>query len=131
MDFDMDFGFGYNIFSIFQFIFPVIFILVFGIIIFTFVKGIGQWSKNNKEPVLSVIARVVTKRTDVSSSHGHGEHHHSSSSTSYYATFEVESGDRMEFHISGREYGDIAEGDVGKLTFQGTRYHGFERRIDN
>lgn len=128
---DMDFGFGYNIFSVFHFIFPVIFILVFGIIIFTFVKGIGQWSKNNKEPVLSVIARVVTKRTDVSSSHGHGEHHHSSSSTSYYATFEVESGDRMEFHISGREYGDIAEGDVGKLTFQGTRYHGFERRIDN
>jgi hypothetical protein len=42
-------------------------------------------------------------------------------------TFEVESGDRMELHISAQEYGLLAEGDMGKLTFQGTRYHGFER----
>ena len=33
----------------------------------------------------------------------------------------------MEFHISGKEYGILAEGDIGKLTFQGTRYHSFER----
>ncbi|NMA03148.1 MAG: DUF2500 domain-containing protein, partial [Clostridiales bacterium] len=44
----------------------------------------------------------------------------------YYVTFQVESGDRMEFRVSGKEYGLLAEGDVGKLTFQGTRYHEFE-----
>ena len=63
-------------------------------------------------------------------------HHHSDgtgangyhTSTSYYATFEVESGDRMEFHLSGSEYGMLAEGDMGKLRFQGTRYLGFERQ---
>ena len=48
-------------------------------------------------------------------------------STSYYATFEVESGDRMELSLSGREYGLLSQGDVGKLTFQGSRYHRFER----
>ena len=46
-------------------------------------------------------------------------------STWYYATFQVESGDRMEFSASGREYGLLVEGDTGRLTFQGTRYLGF------
>ncbi len=54
-------------------------------------------------------------------------HHHSHASTSYYVTFEVESGSRMEFQIDGSQYGLIAEGDSGKLTFQGSRYLGFER----
>ena len=52
---------------------------------------------------------------------------HSTISTSYYATFQVESGDRMELSVTGTEYGLLAEGDRGKLTFQGTRYLGFER----
>ena len=52
---------------------------------------------------------------------------HTTSSTWYYATFEVESGDRMELALSGSEYGMLAEGDTGKLTFQGTRYLSFER----
>ena len=47
--------------------------------------------------------------------------------TSYYVTFQVESGDRMEFEISDMEYGMLAEGDSGELTFQGTRYLNFQR----
>lgn len=50
-----------------------------------------------------------------------------SSSTTYYVTFQVESGDRMELHVSGIEYGMLVEGDYGKLTFQGTRYLEFVR----
>jgi hypothetical protein len=52
--------------------------------------------------------------------------HHS---THYHVTFEVESGDRMELSMSGSEYGMLAEGDTGRLTFQGTRYLSFEREI--
>ena len=33
----------------------------------------------------------------------------------------------MELSLSGREYGLLAQGDVGRLTFQGSRYHRFER----
>ena len=51
----------------------------------------------------------------------------SHSHTNYYVTFEVESGDRMELELQGHEYGLLVEGDKGKLTFQGTRYLGFER----
>lgn len=53
--------------------------------------------------------------------------HHTHTFTSYYVTFQVESGDRMEFAVSGMEYGLLAEGDTGDLTFQGTRYLNFQR----
>ena len=122
----MGFGFGFGMVSIMS---SLIFILVFGIIIVTVVKGIGQWNKNNHSPRLTVPATVVAKRTNVSRHrhNGAGNHHHYHTSTSYYVTFQVESGDRMELHVAGHEFGLLVEGDQGKLTFQGTRYLGFER----
>ena len=42
-------------------------------------------------------------------------------------TFQFDSGDRMELQMQGHEFGLLIEGDSGKLTFQGTRYLGFER----
>ena len=59
-----------------------------------------------------------------------GDGHRTSSGsyhTSYYATFEVESGDRLELQVSDYEYGQLAEGDRGKLTFQRKRFLQFER----
>lgn len=110
--------------------FEIMFFLIFGLVVamfvVMFVKGIGQWHKNNNSPRLTVEAVVAAKRTDVSHHHDantHVDHH----TTWYYVTFEVQSGDRMEFGVSGSEYGLLAEGDYGKLTFQGTRYLEFER----
>lgn len=100
----------------------VIFAIVIGGFIFVIVKGVGQWSSNNNSPRLTVPAQVKTKRT-----HTWGGSGDSSASTNYYVTFQVESGDRMELGLSGKEYGMLAEGDIGILTFQGTRYLGFER----
>lgn len=117
----------YSSFSIIEAIFPLIFLLVFAIFVVMLVRGILQWHKNNQSPRLTVDALVVSKRMRVShnaDANSRGFH----TNTSYYATFEVESGDRMELHLSGQEYGMLAEGDLGKLTFQGTRYLGFERR---
>ena len=116
MGFGFDFGFG-----LFGVMFAVVFLLVISVFIVVFVKGISQWNKNNHSPRLTVPATVVSKRADIS--HGY----HTSTSTSYYVTFQVESGDRMELHMSGSEYGLLIEGDRGNLTFQGTRYLGFER----
>ena len=123
----MGFGFGFGLFGI---IFTLMFLLTFGIILTVIIKGISQWNKNNHSPRLTVPATVVAKRTNVSHHHhNHGTGHvgHSSTSTSYYVTFQVESGDRMELHMAGNQYGLLVEGDRGKLTFQGTRYLGFER----
>ena len=123
----MGFGFGMG-FDMFGIMFTIVFILVIGTFIVTAVKGIGQWNKNNNAPRLTVPATVVAKRTNVSHHHaGANNHHHHYTSTSYYVTFQVESGDRMELHVAGREYGLLVEGDHGNLTFQGTRYLSFDR----
>ncbi|MEA4895462.1 MAG: DUF2500 domain-containing protein [Oscillospiraceae bacterium] len=122
-------GFGGIMFSIIPVIVIIGFVFVFGTIIVRSIQGAKQWKRNNKSPVLTVDARIVTKRTDVQRYNNTGTDNmqHMSSSTTYYATFEVTSGDRLEFKIRNTEYGMLVENDIGKLTFQGTRYLGFER----
>ena len=119
----------YGYFDMFTIMFSIVFVIVIGMFIVTAIRGIGEWNKNNHSPRLTVIATVVAKRTNVSHHHhgGVNEHHHHHTSTTYYVTFQVESGDRMELQVSGQEYGMVVEGDIGNLTFQGTRYLGFER----
>ena len=114
---------GFDVtFSIMRIMVPVMFVLVFGFMIVTLVRGVGEWNKNNQSPKLTVPVTVVAKRSDVD--RGIETMH---TFTSYYVTFQVESGDRMEFEISDVEYGMLAEGDSGELTFQGTRYLNFQR----
>lgn len=107
------------------------FAFVFGTIISNTIKNSKQRKKDNDSPVLTVDATVITKRTHVSTyrhNRSFDEMHHMSSSTEYYATFQVESGDRLEFSVTGSEYGMLAENDAGRLTFQGSRYLSFERQ---
>ena len=108
--------------SVFLGMFFLVFFLVLGTILLHLVRGISQWSRNNNSPRLTVPATVVAKRSDVSHHHHQDANGigHTSSSTTY--------GDRMELCVGGSEYGMLAEGDFGDLTFQGTRYLGFERR---
>ena len=125
------FEFGFNGFSV---IFYVMFALVIGIFIAAVVRMFLQWHKTNNSPRLTVEAVVVSRRQevthhntanagDITGAHGYT----TTSSTTYYATFQVESGDRMELVIPSSQYGYLAEGDFGKLTFQGTRFLNFER----
>jgi len=86
------------------------------------VKGVGQWSRNNASPVVTTMARVVTKRGEV-----HGGTGESRAQTAYFATFEMPTGERCELALPARESGLIAEGDTGQLTYQGTRFKGFAR----
>ena len=120
-----------GMFGIFGVFFVLMFVLVFGMIVFTIARSIGEWNKNNHSPRLTVSASVVTKRMDVRH-HRHGGTDHSmshmSTSTHYYVTFQVESGDRFELGVSGSDYGMLVEGDEGMLTFQGTRFLSFERK---
>lgn len=97
---------------------PVIVVLL--LLLPIIVRGISIRHKNNNSPRLSVPVKIVTKRAHINVSNG-------DSHTTYYVTFEAESGDRTEFRVSGREYGSMVEGDQGKLTFQGTRYISFDR----
>jgi hypothetical protein len=98
-----------------------IFVIVISTILFTIIKGITQWNKNNHSQKLNVNARVVTKRTEV---RGGGERR---AFSEYFVTFEVESGDRLELEVKDYDFGMLVEGDIGELTFQGTRFLGFTR----
>ena len=116
-------------FSLLEGLFPLLFLATFGLVLGIFaaaaVRGIRTYQKNNASPVLTVDCRVVAKRTEVS--HRMDGESLPHSFTRYYATFQVESGDRLEFAVEGRDYGQLAQGDCGRLTFQGTRYLGFQR----
>ncbi len=110
----------------FDMIFMIVFFIIAGTFLFMIIKGISQWHRNNQSPRLTVKAKVVSKRMDVSV-HLHGDNTMAHSTTFYYVTFEVKSGDRLELALKGNDYGMLAENDVGELTFQGTRYISFVR----
>ena len=103
-------------------IFPILWLAVFGIIFSTVISSLIKRGKENRQndasPRITAESTVVTKRTKV-----HGDHSH----TVYYATFQFESGDRLELEIPHNRFGYLVEGDRGKLTFQGTRFLNFER----
>lgn len=116
-------------FGAFPVFFLIVFIFMIFLMIFTTVKLASEKRYNDKQPVLMVDATVVSKRTQTETYtrtdvNGFVTHH---DNMFYYVTFQVESGDRMELKMRGEEYGFLSEGDRGRLTFQGTRFLGFER----
>ena len=110
-----------------MFMFSIPFLMFTVVFVVILVKIIGQWHNNNQSPRLTVEATVVAKRGHTTHHHDAGNIHHSHSSTTYYVTFQFESGDRLELHVPHSQFGYLVEGDRGELTFQGTRFLGFER----
>ena len=118
--------------------FPIMTILiaVFAVLLVGAIgRGLYVWMRNNRAPQVTVEARVTAKRMKVS---GHGgtmmanrvsamNTIHSSTYTHYFVTFELEDGKRLELGVKDPEYGMLSEGDRGRLSYQGTRYLGFER----
>ena len=100
----------------------IVAVVVLAVFATVIIKGVGAWSRNNASPVVTTMARVVTKRSE--SYGGSGE---SRARTAYFATFETPAGERFELPVPARESGLIAEGDAGELTYQGTRFKGFTR----
>ncbi|WP_397538043.1 DUF2500 domain-containing protein [Rummeliibacillus pycnus] len=111
--------FGDMMFTFAPIFIGIIFIIVLGFIIFRILSSIKQGIKNKNSPLLTVPAEIASKRIHVQGDHSH---------TTYYVTFEVQSGDRMELIVEGKEYGMLVEQDLGLLSFQGTRYISFERQ---
>ena len=105
-----------------------IFVVLFFILFFAVIaKNIAQWFKNENSPRLTVPAKIVDMRRHTHDHHSNGHHSHTHT---YHVTFEVESGDRMELKVSRNEYGMLVVGDSGRVSFQGTRYLGFERGLE-
>ena len=99
--------------EIFVVIWFVLFLWIIG-------KGIAQFVETENSPVLTEPATIVDMRRKT-------HHHQNRHSHSYHITFEKEGGERLELKVKRYEYNELAIGDRGILTHQGTRYKGFER----
>lgn len=127
MEFDMGFALMDRLFPL---MFLVVFIFIISTIVGSLVSGAKRKHKNDQSPRVTAGAKVVSKRMQVGQnrqSSGDNDMMRSYTYSKYFVTFEFESGDRLELPVDGADYGLLVEGDAGKLSFQGTRYLGFQR----
>ena len=127
----MGFGVGFQLMNaVFPLLFLIVFVFVISTIVGTFVSKAKRERKNDQSPRVTAGAKVVSKRMQVGQnrqSSGDNDMMRSYTYSKYFVTFEFESGDRLELPVDGSDYGLLVEGDAGKLSFQGTRYLGFQR----
>lgn len=107
-------------------VFMLFFMVVFGLIAVRILaavfKGLGNLAENAGTQLLTETATVVAKRSEVEGSRN-------STGTTYYVTFEMDGSQRSEMEVSGRQFGQLAEGDRGTLVRQGTRFQSFMRQV--
>ena len=116
-----DFDGSLDLFAVGFFVaFAAVALLILTGILTMIYKGLAQRSRDNASSLLTVPAVVLAKRQEVR----RGEN---SSSNSYYVTFELQGHDRLEFPVLGQQWGTLLEGDRGRVTYQGSRFKGFDR----
>ena len=111
--------------------FVLLFIFLVGaFVIISFIKiisnQIGEKRKNDDAPVLDIPVVVVEKRVQtITRSNSHDSF---STRNDFKIIFEhLHNGNRHTFSMDESEFDQIIEDDIGYLTFQRKRYHGFVR----
>lgn len=96
------------------------------LVLFFYIIGsnIARFLENENSPVLTVPATIVDMRRKTHHHHAGGHHHHSHS---YHVLFQTQEGALLELRVKRYEYRELAVGDRGMLTHQGSRYKGFVR----
>lgn len=111
----------------------IIFVIAGIAILASIIYGLAGFIKNNNSPIETVDAKVISKRTDVTGYNNYNysdnfNYNSSEKNSRYYVTFELSTtGERKEFYVRPNVYGTLVEGDKGFLTYQGTRFKGFDR----
>ena len=113
---------------------PFIFLIIVFVIMVILVNNMNRWSQNNNSPETTVEA-VVSDKRDRDSMQQVPAGGDPTGAQGFQlipnihrtAVFTVESGETMEFTVSEGEFRSLQKGERGRLTFQGTRYLGFER----
>lgn len=92
--------------------FCLICLLIIVIICMVDANTIICWFKNNRAPVHSMCASVLTKEIN---------------ENKYYVCFGLEDGQMKRFSIDSYAYLSLVEGEKGILTYQGTRFIRYDR----
>ena len=77
--------------------------------------GYMEARRNRKYPVVTKNVVIFHKRTYIS--------HYA---TSYYITFETSDGERLEFEVTGSDFGMAVEGERFQISYQGTALVGVD-----
>ena len=84
---------------------------------------------SNSTPILTVDAKVIGKRfntfQDTQSFADMIPYYNYA--TLYFVTFEVVNGEKLEFSVTSVEYENLIEEDLGKLSYQGTKFLEFHK----
>lgn len=127
MNIDNPFPGADAMFIIVPLIVAVGFVFVIGALVVRGAQGTAHWLNDNQQPVQTLPAAVVSKRTHVQGYSGYNTG--ARTTTTYFATFELPTGERCELKLPGAAYGLLAEGDHGQVTLQGSRFHTWERAL--
>jgi hypothetical protein len=115
---DSFFGFVRDMPLFFQLFFGFVSLCVIGVFGLVLIRGMSIWISNSRAEVRKTRCKVVDKRTEV-----WGD----SARTTYYITFEFDDRTRTELPVPPQKFGLIVVGDVGELTYRGTRFIEFAR----
>ena len=80
-----------------------------------------QW-QISRLPLQTVEATVIAKRTGVA-----GGYDGAAVYSTYFVTFRLPDGQRLEFQVEGETYGRVVEEDRGKLSYKDKFFVKFER----
>ena len=98
----------------------VIFISLFvGIVGFPIIYWGVRWIKNNRSPVLTEHAMVLSMQLSVQNTYDRNDRFR-------FVYFRSQSFTSKELHMSLEQYAMLHEGDWGELSYQGTRFLGFK-----
>lgn len=118
-------------FELISTLFPIFFIIILALIIFSMIRSGARYANNASSPRESVYATITSKRMDVqfySHTDANDQMHTTNSShTYYYITLQFDNGERKEYLDVKNIYGLVAEGDTGYAATQGEWIVAFER----
>lgn len=106
--------------QLFYVLVQVVLALILGVVLVQIGRNVVDWHRNNHASVETARVKVIAKRQNFL-------HSGNANQTLHYVTFELPDGQRQELRVRSEAYGQLIEGDVGELTYQGTRYHNFQR----
>lgn len=96
-------------FSLSTFGFTILFFIVICVVMIEFMLAVTRWSFNNKQPIKTNYAIVKYKRKD-------------SINGTYFITFELSEGKKVEYQVNSRDYAMIYENSRGLLENKGSRF---------
>jgi hypothetical protein len=111
---------------------PILIGLIFAAILGTagyqLFKKARESSRNDALPVTAVHATVSATRTNTIAQPAElNPKYKIDPVTKFFVTFRLSEGRTVEFELSSQQLAPLTEGQQGKLTYQGTRYLGFEK----